>query len=181
MKNLVQLVLKWWLIIAFAGVTFYVIYPKYESIGQNGIYINTITGRHTYPKKLAKLENGSLKKFTNNIRQKSLFNKWIAEDQNKKAILRTQPNPPDAKSLPNEYHSLVWCPRCAKKVPVFIRTVTLQDSIHGIQRKEELHCRKCRIKANKCKTLIETHVIGENEDQLKKFSLDAWRDKEESI
>jgi hypothetical protein len=61
----------------------------------------------------------------------------------------------DPKFGPNEYHRLVVCPRCADTVPVFIRKVITVDSYHGMQQKEELHCRECAYYAHKDGTYIK--------------------------
>lgn len=46
MKTILLSVLKWWLIIAFAGVTFYLVVPKWEPHPRNKhVVINTITGK----------------------------------------------------------------------------------------------------------------------------------------
>ena len=45
MKNMMMSVLKWWLIIAFAAVSFYLVYPKYVPHPKASRFVvNTITG-----------------------------------------------------------------------------------------------------------------------------------------
>ena len=43
----------------------------------------------------------------------------------------------------NEWHELLFCPRCCDAVPVFIRKTITSDSIHGTQESRTLYCRKC--------------------------------------
>ena len=55
----------------------------------------------------------------------------------------------------NEAHSLMMCPRCSDAVPVFIRTVTTEDSLYGKMVVTEYHCRKCQYYGHKDGTMIQ--------------------------
>ena len=178
MNAMVLGVLKWWLIIAFAGVTFFLFYPKYEATGYPDIVINSITGELCNPNSLNESYHSPFEKLAGEVRKESFIDRWITEDQHERAVKIANPDLAKLKYGPNEFNRLIWCPRCAKDVPVFIRTVVSTDSIKGIQRKEELHCRKCQYHENQGGTLIETHVIGENVDELKAFFLDGLLEKE---
>jgi hypothetical protein len=62
---------------------------------------------------------------------------------------------PDPKYGKNDLDHLEMCSRCSDAVPVFIRKVITVDSFHGMQQKEELHCRKGAYYGNKDGTYIK--------------------------